>query len=466
MPTVTPPSINLPAPSASSASSASAPGARGRSTEQPEGRSFGAVLDRSRAASRPAADDAASTASATPGASRKPGRAGERKSDLSAADVMAMLAPLPAHIARAAAGAKSDAVGSASGTTAAGAAHRAASADASIVGAAAEKAGADSASTTPAVTEDADASDDAVPEGAVDATARTGAQASTADAKLQATAASATSTSGAGAHADAAVSETADALMPQQPTAMAAASAASPAKTASAKDAAAGAASNSTSSAPAPIALESAKASTTSALSATTASTDGSALDADTAAPQPLPLPQMQTIAASSDRAAAPAGSTPVLSVAPPVGSDQWGPAIGQQMIRMSASGHHVAELNLNPTGLGPLKVTLTMGDNQAQAMFMSAHESVRKAVEAALPQLRTTLAEQGISLGQTSVGAETRQPFGQGSAFADQNPSRRQQGSPDYSGASRADSAATATRLAPAPATAVRAGAGLDTFA
>lgn len=463
MPTVTPPSINLPAPSASSASSASAPGARGRSTEQPEGRSFGAVLDRSRAASRPAADDAASTASATPGASRKPGRAGERKSDLSAADVMAMLAPLPAHIARAAAGAKSDAVGSASGTTAAGAAHRAASADASIVGAAAEKAGADSASTTPAVTEDADASDDAVPEGAVDATARTGAQASTADAKLQATAASATSTSGAGAHADAAVSQTADALMPQQPTAMAAASAASPAKTASTKDAAAGAASNSTSSTPAPIALESTKASTTSASPATTDSTDGSVLDVDTAAPQPLP--QMQTIAAASDRAAAPAGSTPVLSVAPPVGSDQWGPAIGQQMIRMSASGHHVAELNLNPTGLGPLKVTLTMGDNQAQAMFMSAHESVRKAVEAALPQLRTTLAEQGISLGQTSVGAETRQSF-QGSAFADQNPSRPQQGSRDYPGASRADSAATATRLAPALATAVRAGAGLDTFA
>src|SRR5690606_21336778 len=119
--------------------------------------------------------------------------------------------------------------------------------------------------------------------------------------------------------------------------------------------------------------------------------------------------------------------NTPVLSVAPPVGSDAWGPAIGQQMIRMSASGHHVAELNLNPAGLGPLKVTLTMGDNQAQAMFMSAHESVRKAIEAALPQLRTTRAEQGSSLGQPSVGAEPRQPSGQGGAFAEQTPSRQQ---------------------------------------
>ena len=93
-------------------------------------------------------------------------------------------------------------------------------------------------------------------------------------------------------------------------------------------------------------------------------------------------------------------------------------------MIRMSASGHQVAELNLNPAGLGPLKVTLTMGDDQAQAMFVSAHEGVRKAVEAALPQLRTTLADQGISLGHTSVGAESRQPSPQG-GFAEQNPGR-----------------------------------------
>src|SRR4029077_12529794 len=119
----------------------------------------------------------------------------------------------------------------------------------------------------------------------------------------------------------------------------------------------------------------------------------------------PQPLPQLQSLAAPTvERASPTSGSTPVLFVAPTVGSDAWGPAIGQQMIRMSASGHQVAELNLNPAGLGPLKVTLTMDDSQAQAMFVSAHEGVRKAVEAALPQLRATLAEQGISLGQTSV--------------------------------------------------------------
>ena len=103
------------------------------------------------------------------------------------------------------------------------------------------------------------------------------------------------------------------------------------------------------------------------------------------------------------------------MNVHTPVGSEGWGADIGTQMIRMSADGNHVAELNLNPAGLGPLKVTLTLGDNQAQAMFVSAHESVRRAVEAALPQLRDTLAGQGIQLGQASVDAGTQQQ-----AFAD----------------------------------------------
>ena len=49
------------------------------------------------------------------------------------------------------------------------------------------------------------------------------------------------------------------------------------------------------------------------------------------------------------------------------------------------------------------------MNDQQMQAMFVSAHSSVRAAVEAALPQLRTMLAESGISLGNTSVSAESQ---------------------------------------------------------
>ncbi len=108
------------------------------------------------------------------------------------------------------------------------------------------------------------------------------------------------------------------------------------------------------------------------------------------------------------------AGSSPPQGVITPalpqeVGSSEWGKALGHQLVQMGQAGHEVAELQLNPPGLGPLKVTLSMNDHQVQAMFVSAHSSVRAAVEAALPQLRAALADSGISLGDTSVGAESR---------------------------------------------------------
>jgi flagellar hook-length control protein FliK len=198
-------------------------------------------------------------------------------------------------------------------------------------------------------------------------------------------------------------------------------------------------------------------------------------LDLAAAAPdaaEPPLLPQAMAFAtAAADRANQPASAAqvPVLTVAPPVGSDEWGPAVGHQMLRMTAAGAQVAELNLNPAGLGPLKVTLSMGDNQAQAMFVSAHESVRKAVEAALPQLRASLAEQGISLGQASVGAEAHRFAGQGGAFGQQP--QQQQGSarqPEYAAAARAEAAALAEPLhAGLPLARPRSSsAGVDTFA
>jgi flagellar hook-length control protein FliK len=97
-------------------------------------------------------------------------------------------------------------------------------------------------------------------------------------------------------------------------------------------------------------------------------------------------------------------------SLSPEVGSSEWGKALGQQVVQMGHAGHQVAELQLNPPGLGPLKVTLSMSDQQIQVLFVSAHSSVRAAVEAALPQLRTSLADSGISLGNTSVSADSQQ--------------------------------------------------------
>lgn len=146
-------------------------------------------------------------------------------------------------------------------------------------------------------------------------------------------------------------------------------------------------------------------------------------------------------------------------SLAPEVGSGEWGKALGQQVVRMGTTGHQLAELQLNPPGLGPLKVTLNMNEHQMQAMFVSAHASVRAAVEAALPQLRTALADNGISLGNTSVSSESQQQ----AAFAGSQ--EKPPGGRAYRDDGARETSALPARSAAAPPRR-NSGAGLDTYA
>lgn len=92
------------------------------------------------------------------------------------------------------------------------------------------------------------------------------------------------------------------------------------------------------------------------------------------------------------------------------IGSTEWQQGLGQQVIQLHQRGEQQIELHLHPAELGPLSISLKVSDNIANVQFVSAHGQVRHAVEQALPQLRDALAEQGISLGQTSVGSQQQQ--------------------------------------------------------
>ncbi|CAB3696468.1 hypothetical protein LMG24076_03189 [Trinickia soli] len=70
----------------------------------------------------------------------------------------------------------------------------------------------------------------------------------------------------------------------------------------------------------------------------------------------------------------------------------------------MSNAHQQSAELTLNPPDLGPLQVVLQVADNHAHALFVSQHQQVREAVEAALPKLRDALESGGLGLGSASV--------------------------------------------------------------
>jgi flagellar hook-length control protein FliK len=91
-------------------------------------------------------------------------------------------------------------------------------------------------------------------------------------------------------------------------------------------------------------------------------------------------------------------------ALAPEVGSTDWDEALSQKVVFMSNLHQQSAELTLNPANLGPLQVVLQVADNHAHALFVSQHQEVRAAIEAALPKLREAMEQNGIGLGSTSV--------------------------------------------------------------
>jgi flagellar hook-length control protein FliK len=92
-----------------------------------------------------------------------------------------------------------------------------------------------------------------------------------------------------------------------------------------------------------------------------------------------------------------------------PVGNQHWETAIGNSLVIMSGAHQNRAELVLTPPQFGRIEVSISMKGDEATAFFVSANPAVRDALESALPRLREVLAESGITLGQTQVGAESQ---------------------------------------------------------
>ncbi|SFN62561.1 flagellar hook-length control protein FliK [Xenorhabdus japonica] len=95
------------------------------------------------------------------------------------------------------------------------------------------------------------------------------------------------------------------------------------------------------------------------------------------------------------------------------LGSEEWQQQLNQHVLFFNRNGLQQAELRLHPQELGALHIRMSVEDNQAQLHFVSAHQNVRVALEAALPGLRHALAENGIQLSQSSVNNDA-QGYGQ----------------------------------------------------
>lgn len=86
---------------------------------------------------------------------------------------------------------------------------------------------------------------------------------------------------------------------------------------------------------------------------------------------------------------------------------------LAEQVSWMMRAGSESAELKLHPANLGSLDVRITLEDDQAHVHFVSPHPIVREVIEAALPRLRESLAQEGVTLANVSVSDQT--PGGRG---------------------------------------------------
>lgn len=131
--------------------------------------------------------------------------------------------------------------------------------------------------------------------------------------------------------------------------------------------------------------------------------------------------PQQVSASASKGADGHGAGAPATLTIDQPVSSPAWGNALGERVVWMAGQSQQSASLHLNPPHLGPIEVQLTLSNDQANAVFVADHPAVREAIQSALPQLRESLAQSGIALGNVSVGSQSssQQSFGHGGRSA-----------------------------------------------
>jgi flagellar hook-length control protein FliK len=146
----------------------------------------------------------------------------------------------------------------------------------------------------------------------------------------------------------------------------------------------------------------------------------------------------LDRIASHSGNLALQAGSnapatSPPQSVRVETGFGQagWNQEMGEKLTWMVGNGRQQADLVLNPPQLGRIEVTMVIEGDNVSASFASPNAAVREALENSMSRLREVLADAGVALGNTHVGAESRQDAGSMQAKDARNASANRFGEP-----------------------------------
>ncbi len=146
--------------------------------------------------------------------------------------------------------------------------------------------------------------------------------------------------------------------------------------------------------------------------------------------------------------AAAPADPLASRELHETVGTPAWTHEVGQATLRMAANDLQNVSLRLNPEHLGPLDVQMRIDNGVANVQFAATHADTRHALEASRTTLDHMLGEQGIKLGDWSVGQQSSDPSSSRAfdAATTQRDGQRQASSRD--GGSNDDAGVTTTTI------------------
>lgn len=87
-----------------------------------------------------------------------------------------------------------------------------------------------------------------------------------------------------------------------------------------------------------------------------------------------------------------------------PMDIAEWQQTLNEKVSLVCRQGIQNAEIKLHPEELGSLHIKLAIVDDKMNLHMAVAHNMVKSVLESALPQLRTSLEEQGIMLEQTDI--------------------------------------------------------------
>lgn len=121
------------------------------------------------------------------------------------------------------------------------------------------------------------------------------------------------------------------------------------------------------------------------------------------------PTHLVTTLSPASNAPGQVSAATPQLAmdVQPQLNTPAWSRVVSSRVVWMAREGVQQAELKLNPASLGSVEVRLNINNDQASVTFLAQNAATRDALEQAMPRLRESLADNGMSLAHSEVGQQ-----------------------------------------------------------